>query len=110
MGASMAEVVELTDDTFREGVSKGVVLVDFYGTYCPPCKLLEPVIEELAERYAGRAVVARINVDDHSEAAVDNTVEDIPTIILFKNGEEAERLFGTQKVETLAGELDRLLG
>lgn len=102
-------VTELTDATFKEAVAKGVVLVDFYGTYCPPCKLLEPVIEKLAEDYAGRATIARINVDEHSEAAVDNTVEDIPTIVLFKNGEEDKRLFGAQKVETLAGELDRLL-
>ena len=103
------EVTELTDAAFKEAVAKGVVLVDFYGTYCPPCKLLEPVIEKLAEDYAGRATIARINIDEHSEAAVDNTVEDIPTIVLFKNGEEAKRLFGAQKLETLAGELDRLL-
>ena len=105
----MAEIVELTDETFKDGIAKGVVLVDFYGTYCPPCKLLEPVIEKLAEDYAGRVVIARINVDDHSEAAVDNTVEDIPTLILFKDGQEAERLFGAQQTETLAGELDKLL-
>ncbi len=106
----MAEsVVELTDELFRQAVARGVVLVDFYGTWCPPCKLLEPVLEELAGQYAGRAVVARINVDEHSESAVDNAVDNIPTIILFKNGEEAERLFGAQKAETLAGELDRLL-
>ncbi len=103
------EVLELTDATFRGATEKGVVLVDFYGTYCPPCKLLEPVVEKLARDYAGRAVVARINVDEHSEAAVDNTVEDIPTIVLYKNGAEAERLFGAQKAETLAGVLDRLL-
>lgn len=102
-------VLELTDADFSEQTANGVVLVDFYGTWCPPCKLLEPVVEKLAEDYAGRALVARINIDDHSEAAVDNTVADIPTIILFKNGGEAGRLFGAQSLETLSGELDRLL-
>lgn len=103
------EVIELTDAAFAQRIASGVVLVDFYGTYCPPCKLLDPVVDELARRYDGKAVMARINIDDHSEAAVDNTVEDIPTIILFKDGAEARRLFGAQKLETLAAELDRLL-
>lgn len=103
------QVVELTDVGFADSIGSGVALVDFYGTYCPPCKLLEPVLNELANRYAGRARIARINIDEHSEAAVDYAVEDIPTLIFFKNGEEAERLFGAQKLDTLAGELDRLL-
>ncbi|MCC8191233.1 MAG: thioredoxin family protein [Planctomycetes bacterium] len=106
----MADLIrELTDDDFAAGIATGVVLVDFYGTYCPPCKLLEPVLEQLATRYAGRAVVARINIDEYSEAAVDNTVEDIPTIILFQDGKERGRLFGSQNLETLSGEVDRLL-
>lgn len=102
-------IVELTDATFADGVKDGVVLVDFYGTYCPPCKLLDPVVEKLAEDYAGRVRVAKINVDDNTEAAVDNSVEDIPTLVVFRDGEAQQRLFGAQKYETLAGELDRLL-
>lgn len=104
------EILELTDATFAQNTGKGVVLVDFYGTWCPPCKMLDPVLEQLAGDFAGRAVVAKINVDEHSEAAVDNTVEDIPTLVLFKDGVENKRLFGAQKLETLAGEMDRLLG
>ncbi len=103
-------ITELTDATFSEGVKNGVVLVDFYGTWCPPCKLLDPVIEKLAEDYAGRVRFCRINVDEHSEAAVDNTVEDIPTLVFFRDGDEEQRLFGAQKYDTLAAELDRLLG
>lgn len=102
-------IVELTDDTFAEGVKDGVVLVDFYGAYCPPCKLLEPVVEKLAADYAGRVRVARVNVDDNSEAAVDNSVEAIPTVVLFKDGAARQNLFGAQKYETLAEELDKLL-
>lgn len=107
----MSEAVrELHDADFAESVKSGVVLVDFYGTWCPPCKLLEPVVEMLAEEYAGRALVAKVNVDDNAESAVDNSVEDIPTIVLLKDGEERERLFGAQSIETLREELDKLLG
>ncbi len=102
-------ILELADDGFAEAVREGVVLVDFYGTWCPPCKLLEPVIEKLAADYAGRVRVARLNVDENAEAAVDNAVEDIPTVVIFRNGEAAGRLFGAQKYETVAGELDRVL-
>lgn len=102
-------ILELTDAEFADGVKEGVVLVDFYGTYCPPCKLLDPVLEKLAAEYAGRVRVIKVNVDDNSEAAVDNAVEDIPTLIIFNKGEAVERLFGAQKFETIAGELDRQL-
>ncbi|MCC8179455.1 MAG: thioredoxin family protein [Planctomycetes bacterium] len=105
----MPAVRELTDADFKTAVSKGVVVVDFYGTYCPPCKTLEPVMDQLADDFDGKAMVAKINIDEHSEAAVDNSVEDIPTIILFKDGVEAERLFGAQKLETLTEELNRLI-
>lgn len=104
------EVQELSDATFAQHIATGVVLVDFYGTYCPPCKLLEPVVEQLAEDFAGRAAIARLNIDDNYEAAVDSAVEDIPTIIIFKDGQPAGRLFGAQKLETLAAELERHLG
>jgi thioredoxin 1 len=102
-------IVELTDADFAGAVRDGVVLVDFYGTWCPPCALLEPVIEKLAADYDGRVRVARVNVDDNSEAAADNAVEDIPTVVIFRDGTPEGRLFGAQKYETLAGELDRIL-
>ncbi len=102
-------IAELTDADFADAVKNGVTLVDFYGAYCPPCKMLDPVLEQLARDYAGRARIARINVDEHSEAAVDNAVEDIPTLIIFKNGAAEERLFGAQKYETIAGVLERRL-
>lgn len=105
----MSEIVELSDETFGSAVAKGVTLVDFYGTYCPPCKLLDPVIEQLASDFAGKAQVAKINVDDNSEAAVDNSVEDIPTLVFFKDGEAVKRLFGAQKLETIRTELEKIL-
>lgn len=102
-------IQELTDADFAGAVRDGVVLVDFYGTWCPPCAQLDPVIEKIAGDYAGRVRVAKVNVDEQSEAAADNAVEDIPTIIIFRKGEAAGRLFGAQKYGTVAGELDRIL-
>jgi thioredoxin 1 len=102
-------LVELTDADFGEKIAKGVTLVDFYGSWCPPCRQLEPELEKLAAGYAGRAKIARINVDDNSESAVDNLVEEIPTLIFFKDGEEKKRLFGAQSGEILAEALDSLL-
>lgn len=102
-------IIELTDSTFSEALRPGVVLVDFYGTWCPPCKLLDPVMEKLAEDYDGRVAFMKINVDENAESAVDNTVEDIPTLLFFRDGSEQLRLFGAQKYETIATVLDRLL-
>lgn len=105
----MSEVVELKDDTFAEHVAKGVSVVDFYGTYCPPCKLLEPVMEQLAENFSGKVAVGKINIDDNSEAAVDNSIDDIPTVLVFKDGVEVKRLFGAQKLTTFTEEIEKVL-
>lgn len=105
----MPGIVELSDATFAEHVARGVTLVDFYGTYCPPCKLLEPVIEQLAENFEGRVAVGKINVDDNSEAAVDNSIADIPTVVVFRDGVEVKRLFGAQKLATFTEELEKIL-
>lgn len=103
------QVIELDDAGFAAGVALGVVVVDFYGAWCPPCKLLDPVLARIAADFAGRATVARVNVDDYSEAAADNSVIDIPTLIFFKNGSERRRLMGAHSETTIAAELNRLL-
>ena len=102
-------VKELDDAAFAEGIARGTALVDFYGTWCPPCKLLEPVIQELAEHFAGQAVFARVNVDECSETAVEQSIVDIPTIVFYQDGVEARRLYGAQSLETLKGILNNML-
>lgn len=103
------DVVELDDAGFAAAIAGGVALVDFYGAWCPPCRLLEPVIARVAERYRGRALVARVNVDENSEAAVEHSIADIPTLVVFKDGREAGRLFGAQSEENVIALLDRAL-
>jgi len=88
--------VKLTDKNFEAEVIKAQqpVLVDFYADWCGPCKLAEPVLEQLSQDYKDQAIIAKINVDDHSQIAARYQVMSIPTTILFKQGKEIGRQIG----------------
>lgn len=86
--------------------SEQPVLVDFFATWCPPCRKLAPIVEEIAEDYAGRVKVAKLNIDEARSVAIKYGVSSIPTLILFKNGEPTHRIVGyvpKQDVEKLLG-------
>ena len=91
----MAEII-LNDDNFEQEVlaSDIPVLVDFWAEWCGPCKMLGPIIAQIAEEQEGKVKVCKANVDDCMEIAGDYNVASIPTVILFKNGEEADRSIG----------------
>lgn len=74
--------------------SEQPVLVDFFATWCPPCRKLAPIVEEIAEDYAGRVKVAKLNIDEARSVAIKYGVSSIPTLILFKNGEPVDRIVG----------------
>lgn len=107
----MAEVV-FTDDNFQSEVidSEGVVLVDFYATWCGPCKMTAPIIAELAEEYEGKCKIGKLDVDDNQETASKFKVQSIPTIIIFKDGEEVDRMVGFQNKESLKQNIEDALG
>ena len=88
--------LKLTEKEFEVKVlkSKSLVLVDFYAEWCGPCKLAGPILEELAEEYKGKIVVGKVNVDENQGLAGKYGVMSIPTVVVFKNGEEADRLIG----------------
>jgi thioredoxin 1 len=95
------KVVELNDSNFEEQIKKGIVLVDFWAPWCGPCRSQVPIIEALAEKVDGKAIVAKLNVDDAASAAGKFGVMSIPTLIVFKDGAEAKRFVGVQSEEKL---------
>ena len=103
-----AEILHVTDDNFDSEVlsSDLPVLVDFWAEWCGPCKMLGPVIEEVANENDGKAVVAKLNVDEASELASKFGVQSIPTLIVFKDGEAVNRLTGVQSKSVIQQALD----
>lgn len=106
----MSEAVkELTDSTFSETVQTGVVLVDFWAPWCTPCVQQGPILEEVAKAVEGKATVAKVNVDDNQSVAGEYGVQSIPTLILLKNGEEADRFIGLQEQSALVSAIEKQL-
>jgi thioredoxin 1 len=90
-----------TTDNFEEEVLKAdkPVLVDFYADWCGPCKMMAPMVEELAEELSDTLIVGKLNIDEHMDIAMNYRVMSIPTLIVFKNGEPAGKLVGVQDKE-----------
>jgi thioredoxin 1 len=101
-------VAELDDTNFESEVlqASGPVLVDFWAPWCGPCRMIAPVVEELAGEYAGSVKVGKLNVDVAPGAAQDYGVSSIPTLMLFKNGEVVERFVGVQPKSRLQEAID----
>lgn len=103
--------VEITDDNFEEKVLKSEkpVMVDFWATWCGPCKMVGPIIDEIADEYKDKAVVGKLDVDANQEFAAKYGVRNIPTVLVFKNGEMVARQVGAAQKSTYAKALDENL-
>ena len=106
----MAQTVKITEDSFEASVLKSTlpVLVDFWAEWCPPCKMIGPVMEELAGEYDGTAVIAKVNVDENPGLAQQYSVRSIPTILFFKDGEIKDQVIGALPKDQFKARLDSL--
>jgi len=104
----MGKYIELTNDNFEATVNEGVSLVDFWAPWCGPCRMLAPVIDELAEDFDGKANICKVNTDEQQDLAVKYGVRSIPTIVFMKNGEIVDTLVGAQSKQALADKLNSL--
>jgi len=105
-------VKETSDSGFENDVLKSSqpVLVDFWAAWCAPCRMLAPTVEAVAEKYAGNARVMKLNVDDNPSVSQRFGIKGIPTLILFKNGKEEERVVGATSESAISRMLDKHIG
>ena len=103
--------VEVKDGSFSDEVLNfsAPVLVDFWAAWCGPCRMVAPVLEEIAKDYEGKIKVAKVNVDENSDTATRYGVMSIPTMMLFKNGEPVETIVGFRQKEALSEIIDKIL-
>lgn len=97
----------LNNNNFDETIKNGVVLVDFWATWCGPCKMLAPNVEEIAKEYEGRAVVGKVDVDENPDLAERFGIMSIPALFVFVNGEVKEKLIGYRLKMQIAEVLDK---
>ena len=105
----MGKYLELTSGDFEATLAEGVSLVDFWAPWCGPCRMIAPIIEELAEDFDGKAKVCKVNTDEQQEIAVKFGIRSIPTIMFFKDGEMVDQVVGAQSKQALADKINGLL-
>ena len=106
----MPKPTEVTADTFEEKVLKSSVpvLVDFWAEWCPPCKMIAPILEEIAGEYDGRALICKLNVDENQAIAQKYGIRSIPTLLFIKDGQVQDQVVGALPKDQLSAKIDKL--
>lgn len=104
----MGKALKLSDENFKQEVleSDVPVLVDFWATWCGPCRMVGPIIEEIAEEYAGKAKIGKVNTEDNANLAGEYGVISIPTMLIFKNGKPVDQIIGAVPKEAITKKID----
>ena len=108
MVADHVNVLTLTDKNFQQQTKNKVVLVDFWATWCAPCRMMAPVLNDVASELTGNSLVGKINIEQHQTLAQKFNVRSIPTLILFKNGTEINRFVGIKSKDFLLKEIAKV--
>lgn len=101
MSLSAKEITQATDETFASEIKEGYVLVDFWATWCPPCRALAPIFAELSQEFSGEVKFVKLDVDRAGKTATQYGIRSIPTLILFKDGKQVQKWIGGRSKEDL---------
>ena len=105
----MSKYIELTNENFDKTVNEGVSLVDFWAPWCGPCKMLAPVIDELAKEFDGKAKICKVNSDEQADLSAKYGVRSIPTMLFIKDGEIVDQLVGASPKQAIADKINSLI-
>ena len=107
----MAKPIEVTEETFQATVLENTlpVIVDFWAAWCPPCKILGPIIEEISDDYDGKVIVCKVDVDKNQSLAQKYSIRSIPTVLFIKGGEIKDQVAGALPKDQLIPKIDALL-
>jgi len=105
----MGKYIELTNDNFESTIAKGVSMVDFWAPWCGPCRMIAPVVDELAEEFEGKANICKVNTDEQQEIAAKYGIRSIPTILFFKDGEMVDQMVGAASKDVFAEKINSQL-
>lgn len=104
-----ANIKTLNNKNFKSQIKSGIVLVDFWAPWCGPCKMMTPVLNDVAETESGKVTIGKVNVDNQQQLAQKFKIKNIPTLVLFNNGKEVNRYMGVKTKKFLVKEVDRVL-
>lgn len=103
------DILYLNDTNFDEKSSEGVILIDFYADWCGPCRMLAPMLEELSKEMSGKATIGKVDIDAAQDTASKLGIHAVPTLILFKNGKEVDRVVGVRDKASLKSMIEGAL-
>ncbi len=105
----MSKYIELTNENFEASVNEGIALVDFWAPWCGPCRMLAPIIEQLAEEFDGKAKICKVNSDEQADLTAKYGVRSLPTMLFMKDGEVVDQMIGASSKQAIADKINSLI-